>query len=518
MRTTFANGASLPAVELPAAATALEMADRVAEATHALLGASAPLAPHPTRSEEAIAALVSARTDWSIGTEDRGALVRLAVDRDPLFGDALLERAEMMRTDRTLDSIPATVAPGIASPTTPERTRALLRGIAAIGQDDPAEAYRAFTEVLDRWRFDRIAIYLTIALTHHGGPADPVSDARLALRLLEVDPTDEVAISRYIRSGQWASADALRATLHDLGVYDALGEERTAIDAEFGLATGDFEGAAARFGVLLESNPASVYALHQQAAAWILAGSCPEAIASMYAWIDAQEARGHGGNLGWSYSLAFQALVCEAQWEPALAVLDRWERYDPEHHEIVENRRLVAWASTSDTTELASTLADELRAQATLTVRSVTLLHLLSLIGEEPGVLRELADRARRSALDLDLRRDVQRGLAEVAVRLDAFATLRETPCNEAGLTALRDARRDARDDTTERGSHYRVDGWFAYAAALDACARPDEARDAYQRVVDAGYARLYRTVLYEKARARLAVLRPTGTATEGPP
>jgi eukaryotic-like serine/threonine-protein kinase len=503
----FADGTEAEPVALPPAPNALAMADAVAETTRDLLGATAPLAPHATRSEDAIAALVNARGDWSIGTEDRSALVRLAVDRDPLFGDALLERAEMLRTDRTLAAISDVVQPGIGAATTPERTRYLLRGIDAIGQDDPTAAYRAFATVLERWRFDRIAIYLTIALTHHGGPSDPAADGRLALRLLEVDPTDEVAISRYIRSGQWASPEALRETLTGLGVYEALGENRTAIDAEFGLATGDFAGAAERFGHLLEANPSSVYALHQQAAAWILAGNCTDAIASLYAWIDAQEARGHGGNLGWSYSLAFQALVCEQQWDAALRVLDRWDRYQPNHHEIAENRRLVEWASREDHASLADALVATVDAQPSLTVQSVTLLHLIALTEQRPAALRRLADRARHDSLDLDLRRDVQRGLAEVAGRLNAFATLHESPCASDALDALRDGRRDAKDDLTERESHYRVDGWYAYARALDRCGQHDRAREAYRWVVDAGYARLYRTVLYAAARTRLDAL-----------
>ena len=490
-------------------ADAIALGREVARRVMPLAGGRMPdAAPELTRSTDAYAAYLRGR-EAAFASDDGAAAKNLewALQLDPAFALAAVAQLGVLRSERRYDELSerATALLGTDRPM-PERVRAVAAALLALADGRPRECTRELHALLERFVLDAEATQYLLAMRFNEAETVDLREAeRLARDLLTVGPGFEAAASRLVRSLAWRGrADEAATALTEYKIPKQ--NNGFVIDpwGELAVYRGEYDLALARFTDTTLRTAGSIYAEHMAIAALVLAGRCKEATDRALDRIAYAQSLGPDSNLDWTYSLAFQSLLCQEQWDPALDVMDEWAGHSATGRAVLaENRLRVAFARGAP--------ADEVRRQTLSALSALPddweqdrapLLRMLGRVSTDAGELRALASRAGRAAVDVGLSRSRQLAYGHAEQCLLARALMVEGHTKEA-LEAY-DAAVMPWDDVRNEGDlGLRVDmiahrAWAQEAAHLDG-----QASQSWREIVDMAYPRLWSTDLWVIARQR---------------
>ncbi|GMV39072.1 MAG: hypothetical protein AMXMBFR64_07880 [Myxococcales bacterium] len=465
-----------------------------------LLGLPGDPPPTPTTSADAWAAYVEGR-EAAHSADDGRARERLtwALQLDPAFSLARAGTLQMLRGERRYDELVAQ-ADALLNSGAPPRHRATALALRSLARGEPRAAVRQLHDLLRTWVYDGDA-QLDLLVLRFNDPetADLREAERIARDTLTIGPGSEVAASRLVRALAFRGrAEEAAAALEQLGVPREGNGFNIDPWAEVDLHLGRTDAAIASFDAAASAAERSIYAEHMGVAARILAGRCEEAASRALDRIDAARVGGNPQNLDWTWSLAIQALLCQGRWEPALQAIERWATSSPggAAQGPVLALRARAARGDADVADAALKLLDAPRSDAS------ALWRLIARVGADPSSLERLAASAGACAVDIDRPRLEQLGCAQAERQLRARALEASGRLDEA-LVQL-DAAIGTWDDIRSEGElAARVEAMAQRAETLERAGDP-RAGDAWRRVVDLGYPRLWATDLWAVARRSL--------------
>ncbi|MBL8788136.1 MAG: hypothetical protein JNJ59_24800 [Deltaproteobacteria bacterium] len=468
--------------------------------------------------------------------------LRWALRLDPAFGLARADLLPMLRGLGRADEL-ATVAKalvadddGPSGPVLTEHARLHLDALMLVAADRRAEAIPKLHAILDRYPFDVDAADLLMAVRADGATRDFQEVETIARRQLALAPRLETPASRLIRvlgtRNRAAEADALFRTL-GLDRADPTLED---LFAELDLFAGRFTDASRGFTKAFATEPGNLYAEHMAIAAELLGGRCDKAAGLALDRIERKKLLGKDALLGWTYSLAVQALVCWEQWDGLEQVLTRWAAHDDSGRDQafgMRERALFTRARILPVAARPARLAElEARWTRMLDARSVIptntrgqIENLVLQVTRDRTRLERLLAVAEHDASDLNVpavqRSDGRLRVARLRGRLALLGvsapggTTAPAPAPTSVLEHYDDAVLDWSDVHGEGDTSARVEGLSQRADAATALASrashpEDAARFAakaeadWRAIVALGYPRLWVTDLWVVARHRL--------------
>ncbi len=232
----------------------------------------------------------------------------------------------------------------------------------------------------------------------------------------------------------------------------------------------------------------------------ILAGDCEEAAVQALARIARVEVRGRDANLGWTYSLALQSILCQGRWEKARAFLERWERNGSAGGQIASLRPRIDLAEGKPAPYVVRRILEGLDAEGTTTHARTELLRVLARVGQDVKGLAPWIAEAKAGALDLDATPGARRAYLRAKRALELRAELLTAP-SDAVLERYRRLLRPWAEVNAEWQLGDQVEALVLYAEALEHVGR--DARRVWQKVAELGYPRLWMSDLWHLARER---------------
>ena len=432
---------------------------------------------------------------------------------DPDFG---LARLDMLRLMRSLGRGEALLAEGEALLADPEalppRQTHLARALVAHAAGRTQDALRELYQVTDAWPYDIDAAEVVMAIrAKDDGYHDLDEVERYARRLLALAPRLEVAASRLIR----ALAARDRADEADR-IVAALGVPRDDPDfldvfAEVDLHSGRFEEAAAGFRQAFAAEPGNAYDEHMAIIADLLGGRCAEAAGAALDRLERVTTRGQDAMLGWTFSVAAQALICAERWGALETVLARWQDHGVSGFAqalgLRERVALVRALEVPDDGAVKGLVAHWLALlDAPDTPPSVhgVLVSLLARTATDPATLGAWRAQAEERALDPSATAAGRASWRRLGCALGTRLThLGGGPAAEvlSGYEACQIPWAEVQDESDLSG---RVELALMRAEAAFALGEAVAGVTALEEVRDAGYARLYVTDHWLVARREL--------------
>jgi len=458
-----------------------------------------------TRSVAAYRDALTARVAGCEGDDARARrLLDAATGADPGFVRARVERLLLFAAERDWTSL-VTAADGLlAEPKLSPRDRGLVEALRHRARGEAPEAVRDLYAVARRWPYHLVAREALLALLFNDVEVGDLGEAeRVAREVLALAPRNNEAASRLTRALAFRGrGDAVRDTLTELHVPVG---ELPDIRAEVALFAGDYDTAISEYDALVAESPGQIWSIHMGIIGRILAGRCEEAAERALQRIQRVERRGGEGNTEWTYSLATQALFCQGAWEPADALLARWEARAPDAAgQIALWRVLRVVGSGAGDDAVAAALAEVPGGPAS----DPTLCALVAVYGGTAEALAPCAEVARARAYDLDTPATLRARWARVSKRLAA----REISLggdHGAALARIRELASPLAAVVHESDHVEWAVARLALARAAEAAGDAETARGAWKALESAGYPRLYATALWRLARTRLGAESP---------
>ncbi len=467
------------------------------------LGAPAPK-PSALPRPEAWRAFLAFLEASKAGAYDRArSSIDWALKLDPSFAPAALGNLNMLRAERRDEDLKAAADALVAKAGLGARDRAMAEAWKAYAHADYPAALRALHGLVETWPYDTEAFHLILALRFHmPGVQDMVEAERVARRILEISPRDDGAASRLVRSLSFRGrVDEAERVMRATGVPET-DPDMIEVWGELHLWAERYPLALARFQAALEANPDDLYAEHMGFATLILAGQCEEAAVRALARISRIEARGKNANLGWTYSLALQAIMCQGRWDTARALVERWAKKGSDGGQVVSLRPRIALASGLAPAVVAAQVVKALKAKATPTHARTELLRVLARVAQKPKTLKPWIEVAESGALDLAAAPGARRAWLRAKTALRLRKTLLEQP-EAASAKAYAALTRPWSAINAEWMLGDQVEALVLRAEAFERIGQKAEARRLWGEVADLGYPRLWMSDLWYVATQR---------------
>ena len=469
----------------------------------AALGGEFPANPPPLTSPDAYGAYLDFMKASKAGSYDGArSSIDFALRLDAGFAAAAVGHLSLLRAEGRHPDLVTAAKALLARSDVPDRDRSMAEAFLALGEKRPEDALRTLHGMATRYPYDTEVLHAMLVLRFHmHGTQDMPEAERLARRILAISPRDDGAASRLVRSlsfrGRVAEAEAaMRAT----GVPED-DVEMVEVWGEMHLWAQRYDRAMAAFRAALTRNPDDLYAEHMGFATRILAGECEEAAQLALARISRIEARGKDSNLGWTYSLAVQSILCQGRWETAAKLLDRWAANGSDGGQVLSLRPRVALASGAPAEAVMKLAEAALATGATAGNARPELLKTIARVAPDATRLKRWIDEAEAKALDLEASPGSRRAFQRAAKALKLRARLLTSPGEEV-LEGYRKLMRPWAEVNAEWQLGDQVEALVLYAEALEHLGR--DARAVWRSVATLGYPRLWMSDLWFVARARM--------------
>ncbi|MFO0748373.1 MAG: protein kinase [Myxococcota bacterium] len=497
----------------------MSLGDALGKALVARLGGTPPATPARfTRVPEAWSAWMAAHAAQY--SADLGAVtdnVDWALRVDPTFGMARVEQLALFKQEGREEDLLRrgkellAAESDAAGPTLTAHARAHAEALIAYTEGRLDDAVRALYAVHDRYPFDLESTDLLIALRFAGRARDLDEAERLARRQLTLAPRLEVPASRRIRTlGFRGRGDEADRFIHGLGV--PLDDASFAdVFAEVDLFAGRFAAASEGFQRVFARESGNLYAEHMAIAAELLSGRCDKAAGRALDRIAKFKSIGVDSNLGWTYSLATQALVCWEQWDALERTLVEWSAFDDggkaqslDLRERVAAARAALLPAPERAAEEAR-LAERWRA---FPADAAGVRALYAGVTSDTKALGDILRDAERAAVDTATTSVERVSARHFAARVRGrLARLAGRPAAEV-LAAYDDGVIPWSEVQSEAQLVEVVISIADRADVREALGDLAGARADWQSIVDAGYRRLWASQLWMLARHRLDALR----------